>query len=153
MAPWGLFVNPLGSDPDHLTKPAPWGHTVRPMDGAANTPLEQAIVTILYRNELEGDGPSSIRALAKEMVRLTEGEEAAADHNKVESRRRNLRRYLTGESGYLETTRTLIATAARARPGEIPPSVPRTGLRQRVEELERENQELRSRLDRLLENP
>lgn len=153
MAPWGQLVKPMGPKPDPLTKPAPWGHNVRPMDGSVNTPLEDAVVRLLYRNEQAGTGPSSVRAVAKEMVRLTEGEDAAADHNKVENKRRNLRRYMTGESGYVEKTRSLIAKALGAKLGEIPPSPPRGGLRKRVGELERENQELRSKLDRLQENP
>lgn len=152
MAPWGRLVNPLGPNPDHLTKLAPWGHTLRAVADSPNTPLEDAVIQALYRNEVAGTGPSSVRALAKEMVRLTEGAEAARDHSKVESRRRNLRRYMTGESGYVEQTRLLIARALRAKAGEIPPSASRAGLRERVEALERENQELRSRLDRLLES-
>lgn len=93
-----------------------------------------------------------MRALAKEMVRLTDGDQAAQSHNKIESRRRNLRKYLTGEQGYVEETRLLIAKALQAKPDEIPVSPSRSGLRQRVEALERENQELRSLLDRLREN-
>lgn len=146
MTPWGRFVKPMGSEPDPLTKTAPWGQDC---GVSPNTPLETAVIEILYRNERSQRGPSSVRALAKEMVRITEGDEAAANHSKVESRRRNLRRYMTGESGYVEETRRLIAKAARARLSEIPQSPSRGGLRQRVEELEQENQELRSRLDRL----
>lgn len=153
MAPWGQIVNPLGPNSDHLTQPAPWGHTLRAVADSPNTPLEEAVIGLLYRNEVEGSGPSSVRALAKEMVRLTDGEDAARDHAKVEGRRRNLRRYMTGESGYVEETRLLIARALRAKAGEIPPAASRAGLRERVEALERENQELRSRLDRLQEKP
>jgi hypothetical protein len=75
------------------------------------------------------------------------------NHAAVEDWRRRLRRYMTGERGYVEETRALIAKALRARPGEIPAASPRGDLRQRAEDLERENRELRAELDRLREHP
>lgn len=150
MAPWGQSVNPLGPKPVPLNKTAPWGHTSDPVAGPENTPLETAIINVLARNEDTGNGPASVRALAREIVRLQGND--PDNHATVEDWRRRLRRYMTGERGYVEETRALIARAARARPGEIPPSPPRGDLRQLAEDLARENRELRAELDRLREN-
>lgn len=113
------------------------------------TPFENALHAVFDRNEQTGRGPVSVRALAKELARGDNDE--PAPHQKVEEWRRRVRRYMSGERQPRPDTLAQIAKAAGATVGDFPP-VPGTGLRQRVEALERELRELRTLLDRHQEN-
>lgn len=112
------------------------------------TDFRDALTRVFARNADTGTGPASIRALAIALAGVDENDDNA--HRKTEHWRRNLRRYMSGQRGYTKDTLRRIADAANARVEEFPP--PET-LRQRVERLERENQELRERLDRRREHP
>lgn len=113
------------------------------------TELGDAIHRVFDRNEDTGHGPTSLRALAKEIVNVQGGD---ADVKRVEEWRRRLRRYMSGERQPTVGTLALIATALGAEDGDLPAPVPRTSLRRQVEALQREVRELRSRLDHPQEN-
>lgn len=151
MTPWGQFVNPMGLSAVPLCKPAPWGHAYGAVAAEKITTLEVALLRILERNDKRGTGPTSIRAVAREMTVLRGVGDPT--HEQVEQDRRLLRRALTGERGYTEETRRLIAKASRARLAEIPKSPSRAELRRLVVEQARELEELRSALDRSEEQP
>jgi len=123
------------------------------VEGSENTPFEDALMKVFERNEQTGEGPAHIRALARRIAEIQHpGEEPT--HARIEDKRRQLRRYFSGERGYSEETRLLIADALGVDVSVIPPpSLARPGLRKRVEALERENRELRELLDRLQEKP
>lgn len=153
MAPWGQYVNPWGLNLSPL-RDRPHGATLlSTVPGFENTPLEAALLVVLKRNEDTGEGPTSVRAVAREMVRVREGDEAAEEHRKVEEQRRRLRRYLNGSRGYRQETRELIAKATRAELEEIPASPSRAELRAEVARLVRQRQEAERLVDRPQENP
>jgi hypothetical protein len=119
-----------------------------PVDRSNNTPFENALIPIFARNEETGKGPAHVRALARRMVELQHPGHPAT-HTQIEDKRRQLRRYFSGERGYSEQTRGLIAEALGVDVSVIPPpSQARAYHRKRVEELERELEDLRSRLGR-----
>lgn len=112
------------------------------------TAFEATLDRAFTANEQSGVGPTHIRSLAKEMVRLQHGVDEDVAMKRVEHWRRSLRRYMSGDRGYTEETRELIAKALRVETSALPPPRPRAGWRQRAEELERERQELLRRLAR-----
>ena len=128
---------------------SPMGPILPPVGEDDGTPFETALHAVFDRNEQTGRGPVSVRALAKELARGDNGE--APPHKKVEEWRRRVRRYMSGERQPRPDTLAQIATAAGATVGDFP-AVPGTGLRQRVEALERELREVRALLDRPQEN-
>jgi len=111
--------------------------------------FEATLDRIFIANEKAGVGPTHIRALAKEMVRLQHGESLEMGDRQVEQWRRSLRRYMSGDRGYTEATRGLIARALRVEPEDLPAPRSRSDqLQRQVEELTRQNEELLRRLAR-----
>lgn len=104
-----------------------------------------AFTLLLRRNEETGNGPSSLRGVARRMAELKH--ETVPTHQQIETERRLIRRYMAEELTPQRKTLERIAAALNASVDDFPRRETRAELLRRLRAQHEDTEALRRELD------